>query len=103
MPFRINIPYKVRTLPSLCVVLNMFLFIGVSLSTLVWAQTTTANWEGILRLEGFKLAGEPHVLLESATNHYSATVDTEGHFLFRNLATGVYALTVLSADQMYRS
>ena len=82
----------------------MLLFLWASLSSLVWAQTTTAaNWKGVLRTDGFQLASESHVLLESETNRYSAAVNTEGQFLFRNLQSGVYALTVLSADHLYRS
>jgi hypothetical protein len=92
---------KIGTLLSLCVVLSIhFLF---AISSVVWAQAPTSNWNGMLRTDGFVAANEGTVLLDSGTNHYSATVNTEGAFSFQNLKAGVYSVTVLAAGNFYRS
>ncbi|WP_433964523.1 carboxypeptidase-like regulatory domain-containing protein [Tunturiibacter gelidiferens] len=74
-----------------------------ALSSVVWAQAPTSNWNGVLRTNGFLPAKEGTVLLDSGTNHYSAVVNTEGAFSFQNLNVGLYSVTVRAAGNFYRS
>jgi hypothetical protein len=78
---------KIGTLLSLCIILSMLFPFHKALSSVVWAQTPTSNWNGVLRTKGFLPANEGTVLLDSGTNHYSAAVNTEGAFSFRTLVS----------------
>jgi hypothetical protein len=95
--------YRIGILFSLCVVLRMLSPFNNALSSAVWAQAPTSNWNGVLRTDGFLPANEGTVLLDSGTNHYSAAVNTEGAFSFQKLSAGRYSVTVLAAGNFYRS
>jgi hypothetical protein len=103
MPANINNPSRIRALLSLYVVLRVLFPFENTLSSVVWAQTPTSNWNGLLRTDGFLTANEGTVLLESRANHYSAAVNTEGAFSFHNLNAGIYSVTVIAAGNSYRS
>jgi hypothetical protein len=68
---------------SLYVVLSMLVLFDNALSSAVWAQAPTSNWNGVLRTDGFVPANEGTVLLDSGTNHYSVAVNTKGLFRSR--------------------
>jgi hypothetical protein len=91
---------KIGTLLSLCVVLSIHCLFAIS--SVVWAQAPTSNWNGVLRTDGFVPAKDGTVLLDSATNHYSAASNTEGAFSFQNLNAGLYSATVLVTGNLYR-
>jgi hypothetical protein len=95
--------YRIGILFSLCVVLRMLFPFNNALSSAVWAQAPTSNWNGVLRTDGLLPANEGTVLLDSGTNHYSAAVNAEGAFSFQNLSAGLYSVTVLAAGNFYRS
>jgi hypothetical protein len=94
---------RIGTLLSLYVVLSMLFPFDNALSSVVWAQVSTSNLNGVLRTDGFVPANAGTVLLDSATNHYSAAANTEGAFSFQNLNAGLYSMTVLAAGNLYRS
>jgi hypothetical protein len=64
--------YSIGILFSLCVVLRMLVPFNNALSSAVWAQAPTSNWDGVLRTDGLLPANEGTALLDSGTNHYSA-------------------------------
>jgi hypothetical protein len=94
---------RIGTLLSLYVVLSMLFPFDNALSSVVWAQASTSNLNGVLRTDGFVPANAGTVLLDSATNRYSAAVNTEGAFSFQNLNAGLYSVTVLAVGKLYRS
>ncbi|MBB5326728.1 hypothetical protein [Tunturiibacter gelidoferens] len=93
---------RIGTILSLCVVLGTLFSFDNELSPMAWAQVPSSNWNGVLRTNGSLPANEGTVLLDSGTNHYSAAVDTEGAFSFRNLNSGLYSVTVLAVGNLYR-
>src|ERR1700733_10136365 len=94
---------RIGTLLLLYVVLSLLFPCDNALSSVVWAQAPTSNWNGVLRTDGFVPANKGTVLLDSGTNHYSAAVNTEGAFSFENLDAGLYSVSVRAAGNLYRS